>query len=120
MLNSQSNSTPTTLPALMRVLADRREAAPDTSYVSSLYHAGPGRIREKIAEESQELIEATRNEGPTREAEIVHEGADLLFHTLVLLSWAGVTLEQIEAELSRRAGTSGLVEYEGRPPRPLR
>lgn len=96
------------LPALMQLLADRWTASPDRSYVARLYSAGPEQIRKKIFEESGELIEASAESGSNRESHVVHEAADLLFHTLVLLSWAGVKLSDVEAELTRRFGTSGL------------
>jgi phosphoribosyl-ATP pyrophosphohydrolase len=96
------------LPALMRVLADRRQGNPESSYVARLYDAGPEQIRAKLAEESAELLSAVAV--AERSDAIVHEGADLLFHTLVLLSWAGLSLEDVEGELARRFGVSGLVE----------
>lgn len=106
----QPTSNSMILPALMCVLADRRMGDPETSYVARLYSAGPERIRAKLAEESAELIAAASGAGIERSQAIAHEGADLLFHTLVLLSWAGLSLEDVERELSRRYGTSGLVE----------
>lgn len=104
------NPSPPVLPVLMQVLADRRAASPDVSYVARLYRQGPERMAAKIVEETGELIDAAAGTGPDRAAHIVHEAADLLFHTLALLSWAGASLSDVEAELSRRFGTSGLDE----------
>jgi phosphoribosyl-ATP pyrophosphohydrolase len=106
------------LPALMRVLADRREGDPATSYVARLYGAGPEQIRTKLAEESAELIAAVAGAEIERPDAILHEGADLLFHTLVLLSWAGLSLADVEGELARRFGTSGLAEHARRAETP--
>lgn len=99
------------LSALMQVLAERRTASLQDSYVARLYSRGPERIHEKIAEEARELIEAVAD-ATGNCSEVVHEAADLLFHTLVLLSWAGVTMTDVETELSRRFGVSGLQRIE--------
>lgn len=48
-----------------------------------------------------------------REA-LIHEAADLLFHALVLIGWAEVSMEEVERELSRRFGVSGLTEQASR------
>ena len=42
------------------------------------------------------------------------EAADLIYHTLVLLACRDVTLDQVEAELGRRFGVSGLEEKAAR------
>lgn len=104
------NEQTSVLAALMQVLADRRGTSPDVSYVARLYQAGPEKIAGKIAEEAGELIDATAETEAERREHVVHEAADLLFHTLVLVSWAGVSLSEVEAELSKRFGTSGLDE----------
>jgi len=52
-----------------------------------------------VREESLELIEASEADDTN---EIVHEAADLLFHTLVLLAAHGGTLEELIEELERR------------------
>ena len=48
-------------------------------------------------------------------AELVHEVADLWFHTLVLMAHKNLSAEDILNELSRREGTSGIEEKESRP-----
>lgn len=104
------NEPTSVLAALMQVLADRRGTSPEASYVARLYQAGPEQISGKIAEEAGELIDATAETELSKRAHVVHEAADLLFHTLVLVSWAGVSLSEVETELSKRFGTSGLDE----------
>jgi phosphoribosyl-ATP pyrophosphohydrolase len=102
------------LPELMQVLAARRQANAEESYVARLYRAGPEQIRAKLAEESAELIAAVAETGGDRSDAVIHEGADLMFHTLVLLSWAGLSLAEVEGELSRRFGAGGLSERASR------
>jgi phosphoribosyl-ATP pyrophosphohydrolase len=48
------------------------------------------------------------------EASIVPEAADLLFHVAVLLADAGLSFDDVRAELERRDGVGGLVEKAGR------
>jgi len=54
---------------------------------------------------------AAKNEG---NAEIIHEIADLWFHTLVLLRHKNISVEEIESELARRFGISGHEEKASR------
>ena len=102
-----------TLARLADVLEQRKHAAPDTSYVASLYAKGTDCILKKIGEEASELlIAAAKGEG----AEVlVHETADLWFHTLVLLAHRGVDPVRVLGELDERMGLSGLEEKAGRP-----
>jgi len=98
---------------LARVLEERKEADPGSSYVASLHAAGEDHILKKIGEESAELIIA----GKTRDRQaVVHETADLWFHTLVLLSRLDLGPNDIFLELDRRFGQSGLEEKTGRNP----
>jgi phosphoribosyl-ATP pyrophosphohydrolase/phosphoribosyl-AMP cyclohydrolase len=60
-----------------------------------------------VAEEAGEVLLAAKN---GKKEEIVHEVADLLFHTLVALGYHGVTLGEVYEELGRRFGKSGLRE----------
>ncbi len=96
---------------LYRILLSRKGASPDTSYVASLYAKGVEGIIEKVREESEEFIEASRD--GTRE-EIVHELADLLFHSMIVLGLKDIPIEELFSELTRRFGTSGIEEKRGR------
>ena len=96
---------------LFGVLKSRKGADPKESYVASLYDKGLGAITEKIEEEAGELKEAAEAEGPK---EIIHETADLWFHTLVLLAQKGIGVESVLGELERRFGTSGHDEKRSR------
>jgi phosphoribosyl-ATP pyrophosphohydrolase len=100
-----------TLYRLAEVLEQRKQAAPDSSYVAGLYHKGLDTILKKVGEEATETVIAAKG-GDTRQ--LVHEVADLWFHTLVLLAHQGVGPEQVLAELERRFGLSGLEEKAAR------
>ncbi len=87
------------LDEVFAVVEDRMKNPRQGSYVSGLLAKGEGAILEKIDEEARELIGAS--EGGDRQ-EIVHEAADLIFHTMVLLAAKGVKLEEVMEELKRR------------------
>ena len=91
------------LAELEKVLAARRDADPGESYVASLY-ADPARMLKKVGEEAVEFVIAAT--GDDRRA-LVHEAADLWFHTLVVLARHGVPAQDVLAELARRFGVSG-------------
>jgi phosphoribosyl-ATP pyrophosphohydrolase len=75
---------------------------------------GVEKIGGKILEEARELIESAGEPGQAGRDHFVYEAGDLMFHTMVLLAWRGVDLEEIAAELARREGTSGLEEKKRR------
>lgn len=100
-----------TLARLEAVIASRREADPDGSYVASLFEKGRPTQARKLGEEAVELIVASLAQD---HAAIISESADLIFHLLVLLADAGVPFADVLAELERREGVSGLVEKAGR------
>ena len=99
------------LQAIEKILEDRKSSSKDNSYVASLYNQGPNKILEKISEESEEVIMAAKNKG---KEEIIHEVADLWFHSLVLLRHKNISIEEIESELAKRFGISGLEEKASR------
>lgn len=79
----------------------RRESMPEGSYTTSLFQAGPSRVAQKVGEEGVELALARMKDD--RE-EMANEAADLLFHMLVLLADAGMSLEDALAVLRKRHG----------------
>lgn len=95
------------LARLMAVIESRKSATAEKSYTASLFAGGVGKIGAKITEEAGEVVEAAAEDGPEGRRHLVHEAADLLFHLLVLLAHRGVALGEVEAELARRAGSSG-------------
>jgi len=82
------------------VLKDRRDNPVD-SYTSKLMQddakLAEDKILEKIGEEASEFIIASKNDD-----NIVHEAADLIFHTLVLLVYKGVEIDELFDEFKRR------------------
>src|SRR4051812_21401972 len=107
--------------SLMDVIAARKSHPPaERSYVVSLLQAGIPKIGAKIVEEAGEVVEAAAEPGEAGRAHLVHEVADLLFHTLVMLGPRDIPWSDVEAELARRFGVSGIVEKasrgQGTPP----
>ncbi|MEE9432934.1 MAG: phosphoribosyl-ATP diphosphatase [Sphingorhabdus sp.] len=96
---------------LETVIAERRGADPDSSYVASLFAKGDKKIAEKVGEEAVETIVAALSEDPKA---LTSEAADLLFHLLILLNEKGLSLADVEAELEAREGLSGHVEKAAR------
>jgi phosphoribosyl-ATP pyrophosphohydrolase/phosphoribosyl-AMP cyclohydrolase len=84
---------------LQRTIEDRKTADPSQSYVAKMFDGGVDRIGKKIGEEATELVIAAKNGAKN---EIVWEAADLLFHTFILLSKQGVSLDEVGAEFFRR------------------
>lgn len=100
------------LDRLQTTIRDRRGADPTSSYVAQLFRRGRARIAQKIGEEATECVIAAMGDDP---AKIVPEAADLVFHLLVLLADAGLSLDDVRAELDRRDGRSGIAEKAARP-----
>jgi phosphoribosyl-ATP pyrophosphohydrolase/phosphoribosyl-AMP cyclohydrolase len=89
---------------LYALIIDRREKRPEGSYTSYLFNSGLDKILKKIAEESGEVIIAAKNKSP---AEIISELSDLFYHLLVLMVERGVSLTEVQAELTARASRPG-------------
>ncbi len=103
------------LPRLMDVIAERKaQPQAERSYVVSLLNGGVAKIGGKIVEEAAEVVEAAAEPGETGRSHLVHEVADLLFHTLVMLGHRDIAWTDVEAELARRFGVGGIVEKEAR------
>ena len=99
------------LSRLDAVLAERKEAPPESSYVAQLYARGRAAILRKIGEEATETIIAGSGDD---DSAVLHETADLWFHSLVMLAERGFTSRDLLAELERRFGVSGLQEKAAR------
>ncbi len=89
---------------LQATVAARRGQPPASSYTASLFARGRARIAQKLGEEATETVIAAM--GDDCQA-IVPEAADLLYHLLVLLADAGLSIDDVRAELTRREGVSG-------------
>lgn len=102
----------TALHRLAATVQDRKTADPDSSWTARLLAEGPEKCAEKFGEEAVEaIIEAVKGD----RARLTAEAADVMFHLLVMLAARDITLEDVEAELTRREGTSGLAEKAARP-----
>ena len=102
---------PAVLYRVAEVIENRKGADPATSYVAKLLHEGQDKILKKVAEESAEVLLASKD-GDQRH--IAQEIADLWFHCLVLLAHHDLGPQQVLDELQRREGTSGIDEKAAR------
>ena len=96
---------------LGEVIAARRRADPERSYVAGLFAKGQDAVLKKVAEEAAETLLASKDGDKLM---IVREIADLWFHTLLLLAWHGLGPDDVLAELRRREGISGIDEKASR------
>ena len=99
------------LGSVAETIEARRHSDPSKSYVAKLLHDGHDKILKKIAEESAEVLLASKDGDNTH---VVRETADLWFHCLVLLAYHNLGPEDILCELRRREGTSGITEKAAR------
>ena len=86
---------------LFAIIQDRKREMPDDSYTTRLFQEGLERISQKVIEEAGETALAGAKGDSDR---VVSEVADLLYHSLVLLSASGVRPEDVWQELRRRRG----------------
>lgn len=99
------------LDRLHSVVLSRRDADPAVSHSARLLSRGNAKVAQKFGEEAVEcLIEgvAGNHDG------VVAESADVLYHLIVLWVAAGVTPDEVWAELKRREGISGIAEKASR------
>ena len=99
---------------LMAVVEDRKANPSDKSYTSRLFEGGVAKIGGKIAEEAAEVVEAAGEPDEEGRLHLVREAADLVYHLFVMLGQRDVKLAEVEAELARRFGISGLDEKAAR------
>ena len=103
------------LERLGALIASRRGADPEASYVATLFAKGTDAILKKIGEEATETVMAAKD---GERGAIVRETADLWFHTLVMLAHFDLGPADVLAELARREGVSGLAEKAARAAAP--
>jgi phosphoribosyl-ATP pyrophosphohydrolase len=100
-----------TIHDLAATIDARAASGGDASYTRKLLDKGPGHCAKKFGEEAVEtVIAAIEND----RHHLIAEGADLMFHFLVLLKARGVKLEDVEAVLAERTTLSGLEEKAAR------
>ncbi|MBA2485092.1 MAG: bifunctional phosphoribosyl-AMP cyclohydrolase/phosphoribosyl-ATP diphosphatase HisIE [Nitrospira sp.] len=93
------------LEGVLRTISQRRTHPQPDSYTTKLFEGGHDKILKKVAEEAGEVLLASK--GGKRE-EIIYEVADLFFHTLMVLGYHGIALQDVYHELGKRFGKSGL------------
>ena len=84
---------------LQRIVGEYKKNPEAGGYTSFLFARGVDRIAKKVGEEAVEFVIASKN--PEKEG-VINEAADLLYHTMVLLSAKGVKLSEVCAELCKR------------------
>lgn len=86
----------------------------DKSYTAKLLAGGVAKIGPKVTEEAAEVVEAAGEPDEAGREHTIREAADVMYHLMVLLAVRGVKLEEVERELARRFGMSGLEEKASR------
>jgi phosphoribosyl-ATP pyrophosphohydrolase len=102
------------LDQLEQTILARKAAADEKSYTARLLAGGVEKIGGKIIEEAAEVVEAAGEEGEEGRQHTIREAGDVLYHLLVLLAARDVKLAEVEAELAKRFGVSGLEEKASR------
>jgi phosphoribosyl-ATP pyrophosphohydrolase len=98
----------------MAVIQDREANPSANSYTNRLLSGGVDKIGAKIVEEAAEVVAAAAEAGEEGRQHTIHEAADVLYHLFVLLGHRDISLAEVETELERRFGTSGLEEKASR------
>ena len=99
---------------LERTIHARAKKPNAKSYTSQLLLGGVPKIGAKIVEEAAELVEAAGEPGEAGQQHFIREAGDLFYHLLVMLCHKNCDLFDVEAELARRFGVSGLEEKASR------
>ena len=102
------------LDELEQIIAARAASPSSSSYTSQLLAGGLEKISAKIVEEAAEVIEAAGQLDAAGREHFVRECGDLVYHLLVLMRLRNCSLADLEAELARRFGVSGLDEKAAR------
>jgi phosphoribosyl-ATP pyrophosphohydrolase len=95
---------------LAATIESRRDGDTSTSYTAQLL-ADIDRAAKKMGEEAVETVIAAAQ--GDRDA-LTAESADLMYHWLVLIAAAGVSLDEVAERLEAREGKSGLAEKAAR------
>lgn len=85
---------------LERLLISRRINKPKGSYSTKLFKKGIDKIAQKLGEEAVETIIAAKNK---KDAELIGETADLIYHMLVLLVEKEIPLDRVIQEMMIRS-----------------
>ena len=99
-----------TVARLAATIESRKGGDVSASYTAQLL-ADLNRAAKKLGEEAIETVIAAAQ--GDRDA-LTAESADLIYHWLVVIAAAGVSLDEVAEKLEAREGTSGLAEKAGR------
>ena len=102
------------LDELEETIAARAQNPSEKSYTTRLLGDGVAAIGAKLTEEAAEVVEAAGEAGEAGREHFIREVGDLTYHLLVLMRHQNCTLADLEAELGRRFGVSGLEEKAAR------
>ena len=96
----QSDSRDTfSLQDLMTLIAGRKVEKKEGSYTTYLFEKGLDKILKKVGEECTEVIIAAKAED---KKDTIYEIADLVYHVLVLMTEAGISIDDVMDELASR------------------
>lgn len=87
------------LTELQNFIDKRKQEMPEGSYTTTLFKDGINRISQKVGEEALETVIEAVNGTDER---IIYEGADLLYHLIVLLTYKDLRFETLVEELKSR------------------
>jgi phosphoribosyl-ATP pyrophosphohydrolase/phosphoribosyl-AMP cyclohydrolase len=87
------------LEGLAELLQGRKDTMPEGSYTTYLFEKGLDKILKKVGEESTEVIIAAKAQD---KRETIYEIADLAYHVMVLMTEAGITVDDVQKELASR------------------
>ncbi|MFB1049450.1 bifunctional phosphoribosyl-AMP cyclohydrolase/phosphoribosyl-ATP diphosphatase HisIE [Paraliobacillus sp. JSM ZJ581] len=102
--DTESANALNVMEAIMSEIEEKKEHRIKNSYTSYLFNKGIDKISKKVIEEAGEVVLAAKNQNPE---EVVLEVSDLIYHTFVLISEQGVSLDQVKKELARRTFKKG-------------
>ena len=101
--DSSATTSNDSLARLAEVLESRKLGDPDKSYVARLFAKGPDAFLKKVGEEATEVVMAAKDvDHGADKSKLVYEVADLWFHSMVALSYYGLTPADVIIELERR------------------
>lgn len=87
------------LKELQDFICRRHAEMPEGSYTTSLFQSGVNKMAQKVGEEAVETVIEACNGTDER---LIYEGADLLYHLIVLLTSKGYRIEDLARELKER------------------
>jgi phosphoribosyl-ATP pyrophosphohydrolase len=108
------STSPRPLEELEQTIAARATSPTAKSYTCELLAGGVEKIGAKILEEAAEVVEAAAEPNDAGREHFIREVGDLVYHLLVMMRQRNCTLADLESELARRAGVSGLEEKASR------